>query len=375
MLRGSFVRLPALGALAGITLIACGGSLGLPGSEIPLQEPSPYPPAQVKLAKPPPTGTSVFWRTDATDASKLLATDWDGRVAGSIQFTQPPTPVGPQSPDGSRLVVGSEIVSSKGQVVAYPVRYGDWADDNLHLCQVRAPDGGPPGVHEYRVSASEMRGLPSPAWLFLSTPGGATKRVAAVGEFNPHGNVDVLACSVLADRAVIGQTFVAHTFDVAVYQLSTGRLEYRLKPGGDVMRVVASHDGRFLAENDLACNGARIREMPAGRVVGTLPGRLVNALSWDGSRVATTGATPSAASIEDWRNNRSVWSTEAYFVQLVRPEGGDFLMSSPPYGQRHGLLIVRSDGTATQVSADSVASGGTGLSFAFGHNPNPSPSC
>jgi hypothetical protein len=164
MLRGSFRHQTALGALAAMTLMACGGRVGLPGPEILPKDPSPYPQIEVELAKPPRTGTPVFWRTDATNATKLLATTWDGRVVGSIQFTQPPTPVGPQSPDGSRLVVGSEIVSSTGQVAAFPVRYGNWADDNK--CRLtRWRQVGPvsrwrSATIQIRAQAAELGGHP-----------------------------------------------------------------------------------------------------------------------------------------------------------------------------------------------------------------------
>jgi hypothetical protein len=87
------------------------------------------------------------------------------------------------------------------------------------------------------------------------------------------------------------------TSEVRVMSLSTGALLYQHQyPSGQVASsVVASHDGRYLAEQTMSTdaqghqiNGdTLIRRTSDGNIVARLSGQAVRAFSWDGSRVIT----------------------------------------------------------------------------------------
>src|SRR3989442_14036306 len=80
--------------------------------------------------------------------------------------------------------------------------------------------------------------------------------------------------------------------------LSDGSVAYQRSYPNPLARIVASHDGQYIAEQ-LASNAnggpaTLIRQLPSGTVVGQLSGSLVHGVSWDGSLVvASTFGSPS----------------------------------------------------------------------------------
>lgn len=314
----------------------------------------------VAAAKPPPAGLPVFWHTAAGGSGTITATDWSGRDAGWIMFRGTLNWIGPQSPDGSRVVVGDEVVSSSGKVLGQ-FHGGMWADDNQHLCAVRATDGGRGAATLRRVSPNARVRVAPPAWLFLYAPGASVKRVVQVGGFSEYGNINVLACSVHSDRVVVQQTFIVHVTDIAVYRLSTGQLLHRYLPGIGVDDVVASHDGRFIAENGAEAYSSRVDQLPANRGVGTVRGAYVSTFSWDGTTVETFGGTSPTVTVTDWRTGRILWKKDGYFLKIADPAGHAVLLEQAHYGTAAGndqFLIVRADGTELAGGSNWLAAGG-----------------
>src|SRR4029077_905150 len=119
----------------------------------------------------PPTGVAVVWTVGAADPRRLVASDWDGRAIGWIEFAASIRGLGEQSPDGSRVEIGNALYSSDGRLMASNLTGGTWADDSRPLCEVLGPDAAPPGQHSVQVSANTIVGVTSPAWLYVSLPG------------------------------------------------------------------------------------------------------------------------------------------------------------------------------------------------------------
>jgi hypothetical protein len=117
------------------------------------------------------------------------------------------------------------------------------------------------------------------------------------------------ACSVLADQAVLVQTATSssggNTIDQYwVVHLSSGHVLWtRDLRGVGVARVIASRDGRYVAEDETS--GATTIFGPGGSVVGHVSG-LVEAFSWDGSLAAVVSS--GGASVVRWNDGTVVWT-------------------------------------------------------------------
>jgi len=242
---------------------------------------------------------------------------WEGNLVGSITFNKGVSLFN-QAPDGSRFMVsdptGLTVFTSDGRVLDFLTLYkGMWADDSKHLCAVSTLDGGP-GIVWQQVSSSERIGFPQSAWTLLALPGGASAPAARVGTFSPHRGIVPVACSPASNRLVVATSFVTQVVSVAVYRLTDGQRLRKWQPGsltseGLTQNVVASHDGRWLAEN--AHIGSQIREVSTGTILATLPRGQVVAFSWDGSRILV-GGFGGRISLRDGRQGRDLWTCLLY---------------------------------------------------------------
>nr|MDQ6947106.1 hypothetical protein [Actinomycetota bacterium] len=149
--------------------------------------------------------------------------------------------------------------------------------------------------------------------------------------------------------------------------------------GAVASSVVASHDGRYLAEQAISSDAqghqidgeTRIRRTSDGAVVARLSGQSVATFSWDGSRVITVPALGAADSHElrlvDWQHGQTLWRLAeppgiapgfAYVFSIPRPGGTDLIVGvaanstgDSPVDQ---LWLVRADGAATSVAKGSI---------------------
>jgi hypothetical protein len=127
--------------------------------------------------------------------------------------------------------------------------------------------------------------------------------------------------------------------------------------------MVASHDGRYLAEQ-LAGNASSnpstlIRDLQGGNVVGQLAGIIVTRFSWDGSLVAgaiqTPGAIPGAEVIR-WQTHKVIWSqctcpAPDSLAVLAQPGGTKLaVIASGGQGTNWSFTIVDADGSTKSVS-------------------------
>jgi hypothetical protein len=294
---------------------------------------------------------------------RLVALDWNGILVGTLYTTSPAS----QAPDGTRLFLGSGYADQTGTILAAPLGLKggpSFADDSRHVCEMRTATGSLP------------TGNGEPAWLYAGAIGSPLHRVVQFGQYGGQSAPGIVACSYESDRAVIVENVIAWASEVRVYALSTGALVYqRLYPSGQIASsVVASHDGRYIAEqtNDVNSDTA-IRRTSDGTIVGRLTGQRVVAFSWDGGRVVTgpIGSTNNQeVRLVDWQRGQILWrQTEpagigtgfAYVSVLARPGGTDVVVGvaadstgSSPVEQ---LWLVHADGATTQVAKGPIFPG------------------
>lgn len=333
----------------------------------PRHRPSPI--RAVSVAPPPP-GEPVYWWAGSDLVTQIRAIAWEGKQVGSMTFNKGVS-LFDQAPDGSRLMVsdptGLTVLTSEGRVLDFLTAYqGMWADDSKHLCAVSTLDGGP-GIVWQQVSPIERIGFPQSAWTFLALPGGASAPGAQVGTFSPHGRILPVACSPASNRLVVATSFVTQVVSVAVYRLSDGQRLRQWQPGSVTggagaitQNVVASHDGRWLAEN--AQIGSQIREVSTGTILATVPRGHVLAFSWDGSRILVFNGR---ISLRDWRQDRDLWTACEFELVAVRPAAADFMVGLHGRGPRE-LRVVHAEGSVTPVAGDTLPANAYEVTPLFG---------
>ena len=302
-----------------------------------------------------------------------MAVDWSGTVVGMLHENGNIN----QSPDGSRLITGANnLIDQTGQLVGSMtfLKGGPgWADDSRQRCQLATADGGfPTGF------ASSQ-----PAYLFSGPVGSSLHRVGRFGEFGAQIGPGLAACSPLTDRAVVVQNGVMSAIEVWVVQLSSGSVVYHHVYASGIADVLASRDGRFLAEELLSSDAqghtvygdTQIRRTSDGAIVGRLSRQAVVAFSWDGSLVVTMpgyqSGAPSEVRLVDWQRNQVLWQhplvaqdqtgvlpsvhvlAQPYGAQLAIAVGRTSTNGTPD--QFEGLWIVKPDGHSQQVVVGQLA--------------------
>ena len=330
----------------------------------------------------PPTNIPLIWYATSNPNSgrlpdpnaqyRMLALDWNGTLVGSLYTSSPAF----QAPDGTRLDLTGGFADQAGTMIgpALNSKGGPgFADDSRHVCTMRGASGGD-------FTGPE----PVPSWIFTGPIGGSLHRVAQAGQVGGQSGPRIVACSYQSDRAVVVEDVIMWTSEVRVVSLSTGALLYQHQyPDGQVASsLVASHDGRYLAEQLMSTDvqghqidgDTLIRRTSDGAVVGRLSGQSVNAFSWDGSRVITTPAMGSAAAHElrlvDWQRGQILWRQVepagigpgfAHVYVLARPGGTDVVVGiaadSTGNSPVEQLWLVHADGAATQVAKGPVFPG------------------
>ncbi len=309
---------------------------------------------------------------DPNPVYRLVALDWNGTLVGSLYTTT----MANQAPDGTRLFLGAGYTDQAGTLLAAALgnKGGPgFADDSRHMCAMRNANGG------------DFGGANEPSWLFAGPLGGPLHRIGQAGSVGGQSGPRIVACSFLSDRAVVVEDVIMYTSEVRILALSTGALIYQHQyPSGQVASsVVASHDGRYLAEQTMSTDAqglhvayrdTLIRRTSDGTVVARLASQAVVAFSWDGSRVITMPALGSAGSQElrlvDWQRGQILWRQAepagiapgfAYVYALARPGGTDITVgiATDSTGQApvEQLWLVHANGAATPVGKGPVFPG------------------
>jgi hypothetical protein len=293
--------------------------------------------------------------------------DWSGKPRGTVKLSQPINPFYTlfQAPDGSAFLVEqgkidpAQMFDTLGNPIPQPsARYGFqmWSDDSRQLCTLE----GSPG-----------------RWLIgIRTPGAAASAhpVAIDGPNLRSGDIAIsfASCSPRNDEAIVTYSYDQRPAEVWVVRISDGRiLMHQTHPAGQLVDIVASPDGRLIAENSAksdsqiapAATSTIIRRVSDGSVVSTLDASVdVLAFSADDSRalVATSpwaSGVPTQLALMDVPSGTVLWRSDG--VQdlesfMVRPDGADFavLMQATTDSSSHSpvdVVIVHGDGTVTRI--------------------------
>ena len=312
-----------------------------PGFQAPRQTP------ELTTALNADPATPVILFNDAGDSYQVDGMTWDGRagtVAKVSNTGQYPTSAESSNPAGTLFVAFPNILDRSGQVVAQLTGgpyadsgvgmyfVGTWADDEIHYCQVVPIFGGATSV---------------PGTLQLTTPGGKPRDVAHVGtEAAGENTLTPTACSVLADRAVVVQVNPSPGPDgnlvnqYWVVQLSTGHVLWTHSVRGrGIAKVVASRDGRYVAE--VQATGTTTIYDSNGSAVGHADGS-IEAFSWDGS-LALVVANGGEATVVRWSDGTTIWTVppgEGLAGFQPQPGGTSFAIKTV----NSAVYVVSSDG-------------------------------
>jgi hypothetical protein len=196
---------------------------------------------------------------------------------------------------------------------------------------------------------------------------GPMRRVAPAGSVGPRGGLDIVACSVTNDRAVIADNGPG-TAAIRVIALSTGRLLYQRSYAGTNVSVISSHDGRYLAEQNStfdahgqAAVSTLIRRTLDGRIVARLDNRRVLRFSWDGMRVLTAPTlAANDVTLLDWQTQNVLWrqprdtaTDRGPMFSMAQPNGPAIAIALGRVdrgGLADQLWIIGADGQAIEVA-------------------------
>jgi hypothetical protein len=301
----------------------------------------------------PAGGSPVIWYATsnlytAPAEQRLVAIDWQGNFAGT---GYPTTSVRQQVPDGSTLVTQEGgYVDANGTVPGATSGYPSMtlaADDSKRVCRI--------------AGTGQL-------WLETGPLRGPMRRVASVGSAQPRLGVDLIACSASSDRAVITDNGMAGITAVRVISLSSGRVLYQRSYAPSGLGLIASRDGRLLAESTASYDAQHdqptgvtvVRRTLDGRVVARLENRRVLQFSWEGARVVTVPFFGGAdVTLLDWQTGKVLWrqardqAADGQPVYAVAQPNGPAMAiafgDQPRTGDVNQLWIVAADGQATQV--------------------------
>ena len=301
---------------------------------------------------PTPSGPLVWYRGPSTD---LHGVDWTGRQVKNLNAD-----IVIQSPDGLLLwrrpnvPVSSSVVSDSdsnpvGSVVALDQSMM-WADDSRQFCGITSTSTSSYALEILRLN-------------------GSSDRVGAISlPTTPAQVPNLAACSIATRQAVAIGRGSGYIWSVSLISLSDGHVVFQRSYPNPLARIVASHDGQYIAEQ-LASNAnvgpvTLIRQLPSGTVVGQLSGILVQGFSWDGSLlVGSTFGDPSVAEAQviRWRTHETIWH------QCMCPHPHWLIVLPQPGGSK--LAVVASTDDGLRVSFNLVDANGTSRSVPIGSTP------
>jgi hypothetical protein len=328
---------------------------------------------------PPPAGVPLLYVHDPNNPSWLIGFDWSGKPRGTVKLAADlgadPSQVR-MAPDGSGFEVGETIkggtgifLDRLGQRVATDTGPSDvagtmWADDNRHKCLIT-------------ISSAYVWGLATRLPGQVLQPVAVLARDPGVGQ----SGISLAACSYENNLAIAVRTTIAWPAEVWVVRLSDGAIVAHHKypvgggvnPGGGLNSVVASPDGKYMAENSAKgskLDGSSPSVSPASTIIRRVsdwqvvkkldPALQVMRFSGDGSLVLAAKLQPlspgGTLSLLNWSTGSIVWQREIadpfVVAVLAQPTGRDFAFAFVTVGGQDltaTISIVHGDGSATQL--------------------------
>ena len=316
----------------------------------PTATPTPTPTATVAVSATPSPPTSLpdmIWYSGQTGTGTggLMGVDWNGNQVKTLRW------VGTlQSPDGLRIynamTPSTDVFDTSGNLVGTVAGQGfGWADDSQRFCDVRR---NPTGVYE----------------LVTMPLDGTVHHVATISlQATPSltgQQLYVAACSPLTGRAIVIGASNGSIWSMTMISMTDGSVIYQTRYANPVNRLIASHDGSYVAEQLGTVNGKSrtvIRSLPSGQLVGDLAGVSVDGFSWDGSLVAgglqgNTGLI--GAEVLNWKTHAVVWSAcgcpSPFDVRVIaQPGGSKIAVAAFDQRQIGSITIVDANGAATSL--------------------------
>ena len=277
---------------------------------------------------PTTSGPLIWYRGPSTGLHGL---DWTGTQIKSLSLDSViPSPDGlllwrrPNTSDATNAVYDADG-QSVGSVPTDPTMM--WADDGRTFCGVRSTPTGSYDLDLLRINGPRVR-------------------VGAVGVTLGTRQVPVLAaCSILTGRAVVIGQSSGYTWSVTMISLGDGTVVYQHSYPNPLARIVASHDGLYLAEqfgsNTNGGPATLIRQLPSGTTVGQFSGIVVQGFSWDGLLVVgNTFGDPSVqeAQVIRYRTHEIVWH------QCMCPHPHGLFTLPQPGGSKVAVVAITDDG-------------------------------
>ena len=296
------------------------------------------------------SASSVFYLQPSGEPNTLVAYDWAGHRVRSVDTAVPvQCCVFSQSPDGSRLFDGDNILNDQGQLLGTTQLIGTWADDNRHWCAEANEDPSQPlsGGGILEVVGPEPNDV---------------RRVAEVGNYASHGGPGVAVCDLDTHRAVVIESALATLVKVDDVDLSTGEVTSVLPTGLSnpcSTPLVVSGDGTMVAgdESTTAGDTGFVCSLKTHQVDGHFNGQ-PEALSSTGTLVVTQVISPSgfALQVVDWRTGATLWR-------------GPTVPRSPPWVS----AFDEPGGDAMALTVTTETSLGTGAAVGLLVRPNAKP--
>jgi hypothetical protein len=274
--------------------------------------------------------------------------DWNGKLIKSPRY------VGNlQAPNGHFIYNSStpsdQVFDPDGNLVGSNVSASyAWADNSLEFCAL----AGPPYSTPYSLELDTLDGKRHPVGTFSLPP----------APTSPPPTPLVVACSPLSGRAVVITEGNGFVWSVSMLSMTDASVLYQRSYPNPLRRLVASHDGRYVAEQSLgpgvASPTTAIRELPSGNVVGQATGLVVKSFSWDGSEVAGglqgNSGQFTLAEVYNWQSRQVLWNQcgcpSPYDVKVIAQPGGTKLAIAAT--DNHGvgtLTIVDANGAPQSV--------------------------
>ena len=319
----------------------------------PSLSPSPNPTSATSASPsvtPSTSGPLIWYGGPSNDLHGL---DWSGKPVKNLS-ADPMI----QSPDGLLLWRrpntpggNSAVYDANGDPVGFvPVDQNMmWADDGRTFCGVTSTPTASYELDMLRINAPRVRVGTVPV-----TPG--TNQVPVLA-----------ACSVLTQRAVVIGQSNGYTWSVTMISLSDGSVLYQHSYPNPLARIVASHDGQYIAEqfpnNANGGPATLIRQLPSGTTVGQFSGIVVQGFSWDASLViGNTFGDPSVqeAQVMRYRTHEIVWHQcmcphPHWLTVLAQPGGSKVaVVASTDDGAHVSFNIVDANGTSKSVTITST---------------------
>ena len=298
-------------------------------------------------SSPPPATPDLIWYSgqNGVSGNGENGIDWNGQRAKSLKWVGTT-----QSPDGLRIynsmTPSTWIYDADGNRAGSIAGYAPslWADDGQQFC----------GITYQTPSA--------PRNLVMMPLDGSVHTVGTIS-MTPGTNQSpqIAACSVLSGRAIVIGQSNGYVWSLSLVSLTDGTVIYKRSYPNPLAHLVASHDGRYVAEQLAGiANGnstTLIRELPSGTVVSQLTGISVEGFSWDGSLVAggiqsTSGLT--GAEVIRWQDHHVTWSQcgcpSPFAVRVIaQPDGNKLAIGAYDQHSVGTLNIVDSNGPAIAV--------------------------